>query len=135
MMLLWWLRSRRLLHVRMLLRRRVAALRGLRTWLRLWSHTLGRLRRGSLLWCLLSRVSCSICLVSLLGLLSLLSLLLRLLLCLSLLHSNELLLLQILRLSMGHLLLQVHLHVHGSHIRVGLHRSDLGGIQRLRPVR
>lgn len=68
-----------------------------------------RLRRGSLLRCLLSRMPCSICLVRLLRLLGLLlGLLLSLLLglLLGLLHGNELLLLlEILGLTVRHLLL------------------------------
>lgn len=138
----WWL-----WYIRVLLRRRAAALRRLRAWLRLRGGTLGimntlRLRRGSLLRRLLSRVCYSVGLVRLLRLMGLLSLLLRLLLrlllslllslLLGLLHSNELLLLlKILRLPMWHLLLQVYLHVHGPHIRVGLHRSQLSSVQRL----
>jgi hypothetical protein len=63
--------------------------------------------------------------VCLLGLLGLMRLLLRLL------NGKELLLLEGLRLAMGHLLLHVHPHVDGSHSGIGLHRSHLSGTNSL----
>lgn len=75
-----------------------------------------RLRRCPLR-CMLARLS----VICLLRLLSLMRLLLRLL------NGEELLLLEGLRLAMGHLLLHVHSHVNGAHSGVCLHRSHLSG--------
>jgi hypothetical protein len=67
--------------------------------------------------------------LSVIGLLRLVSLM-RLLLC-CLLNGEELLLLEVLRLAMRHLLLHVHSHVNGAHSGVCLQRSHLSGTNSL----
>lgn len=75
-----------------------------------------RLCCSSLLRSLLASIVCLVHLLRLLCLLYLLSLL-------SLLHGEQLLLLEILRLPMGHLLLKMHLHTDGPHVGIRLHCS------------
>lgn len=92
-------------------------------------HGLG-LSRCALLRCLLSRLSRRI---GLLGLLRLMRVLLSLLGLLRLLHRKDVLLRNVLRLSVRHLL-ELHLQVYRSHPGIGLHGGDLSGIDALGAV-
>ena len=81
------------------------------TLLGLWCHTLGR-HGGPLLRCVLTLLG---------GIVGLMRLL----------HGKQMLLLQVLRLSMGHLLLKMH-HIDGSHIGICLlHGSQLRSTEAL----
>ncbi|KAL1997868.1 hypothetical protein VTN02DRAFT_535 [Thermoascus thermophilus] len=120
---------RLLLRIRLLLRRIAPLgrwnLLGLRRGALSLMHIL-RLRGSSLLRRLLTRLACIACLVRLLRLLRL-----GLCLCLCLLHGKKLVLLEI-RLPMGHLLLEMHLHVDGAHVGIiRLHGGYLSSTQAL----
>ena len=125
------LRNRQLRRLRL---RRATTLMRRRAGLRLGGDALRIVYGLGLSGCSLLRGMLSgLCGIGLLNLLRLMRLLLRLLGLLSLLHRKDVLLGNVLRLSMRHLL-ELHLQVHRSHPRVGLHSGELGGVYALGAV-